>query len=364
MLNSLHRAHTIRKLLEPQQRPWKNFARYYIRKRYGKELAQDGTRMLTANYSWAKIATMPAGTITEKMRQAFIHAGKMPKLHAAGTSQMRAPPKEHRILYYVERHRDSVMEGIQAPREPKRSPPPTTAERVRKALLATGSPWAIELTTDKRVATIQAQQQMQGGKHSSNPTGKIIAIRVDKATGFTIDVSDKGGQARAGLTGAHAIAATERRSIILHGTAAQQPNIPADAMIGSIEVRAMHTSGLAEGTPHNIRLKAIHPITMQELERFEACMQQKAATQMASEGVNVTTERAIRSEDAWTRSRVERQLLLHNPFLGDGSRLSERSDEATEAMAIKWAINGLATVQDALNDTGDDLMTTDSFRKR
>ena len=96
MLNSLHRAHTIRKLLEPQQRPWKNFARYYIRKRYGKELAQDGTRMLTANYSWAKIATMPAGTITEKMRQAFIHAGKMPKLHAAGTSQMRAPPKEHR----------------------------------------------------------------------------------------------------------------------------------------------------------------------------------------------------------------------------------------------------------------------------
>ena len=126
----------------------------------------------------------------------------------------------------------------------------------------------------------------------------------------------------------------------------------------------MHASGLAEGTPHSIRLKAIHPSTMQELDRFEASMQLKVATQMTSEGADVTTGRALRSGDAWTRSRVERQMLLHNPFLGEGSRLSERSDEATEAMAIKWAINGLVTVQDALNDTGDDLMTTASFRSR
>ena len=42
-------AHTIRKLADPQRRPWKHFARYYIRKHYGEELAQTGTRLLTAN---------------------------------------------------------------------------------------------------------------------------------------------------------------------------------------------------------------------------------------------------------------------------------------------------------------------------
>ena len=88
-------AHAIHRLLEPERRQWKNFGRYYIRRAYGARLALNGHRLITANYSWHKITQLPDGDITERMRQAFLHAGGMPRLRDAGTQVTRAPPRQH-----------------------------------------------------------------------------------------------------------------------------------------------------------------------------------------------------------------------------------------------------------------------------
>ena len=130
-------AHAVHKLLEPERRQWKNFGRYYIRRAYGARLALNGNRLITANYSWHKITQLPVGDITERMRQAFLHAGGMPRLRDAGTQVTRAPPRQHNILYYVCRRRDSVAEGIQPATHTKATAPPTTAVKAHAALTKT-----------------------------------------------------------------------------------------------------------------------------------------------------------------------------------------------------------------------------------
>ena len=125
-------AYTIHKLLEPEQRQWKNFGRYYIRRAYGARLALNGNRLITANYSWHKITQLKVGEITEKMRQAFLHAGGMPRLRDAGTQVTRAPPRQHSVLYYVCRRRDSIVEGIGPATHTATKAPPTTAVWLRR----------------------------------------------------------------------------------------------------------------------------------------------------------------------------------------------------------------------------------------
>ena len=66
----------------------------------------------------------------------------------------------------------------------------------------------------------------------------------------------------------------------------------------------------------------------------------------------------------WTYDETCRQLLLHNPFLGEGAALSARSDEATEDMAVRWAAHGLITVEDALTAHGDALTPPEQFGAR
>ena len=53
----------------------------------------------------------------------------------------------------------------------------------------------------------------------------------------------------------------------------------------------------------------------------------------------------------WTRECVTAQLILHNPYMGDGADISDRSNAHTEDMAIRWARHGITTVHDVLNAT-------------
>ena len=121
------------------------------------------------------------------MSQAFLHAGEMPRLRDVGTQVTRAPPRQHNVLYYVCRRRDSVAEGIRPATQTATKAPPTTAEKAHKALTKAGSPWAIGLTTDIRVALLQAQTE-QGPRHQmSDMTGKILTIHIRGLEGHLVD---------------------------------------------------------------------------------------------------------------------------------------------------------------------------------
>ena len=57
---------TVRRVLDPTPRPWKHFARYYVRRTYGENIGS-GTQLFTANITWARLTELPHGMITEKM---------------------------------------------------------------------------------------------------------------------------------------------------------------------------------------------------------------------------------------------------------------------------------------------------------
>ena len=77
-LRSMWAKHAI-DIMAPEKRPWKNFARYHLRAAYGEKLG-NGTRLLTANYTFSRITTLPVGGVTERMRQTFAALGKLPRL--------------------------------------------------------------------------------------------------------------------------------------------------------------------------------------------------------------------------------------------------------------------------------------------
>ena len=121
-------AGAIRRLMEPAPQPWKHFARHYVRKAYGNTLGK-GTMMLTANVSYSIITDLPRGAITEKMRQAFTNAGKLPRLRPMQSpyrdvttvrtdeskslmAAARAPTTPRHIAYYVMRVQDTAAAGI------------------------------------------------------------------------------------------------------------------------------------------------------------------------------------------------------------------------------------------------------------
>ena len=99
-------AHAVHKLLEPERRQWKNFGRYYIRRAYGARLALNGSRLITANYSWHKITQLPVGDITERMRQAFLHAGGMPRLRENATRARRSQGRRRGSTAYCTTYAD------------------------------------------------------------------------------------------------------------------------------------------------------------------------------------------------------------------------------------------------------------------
>lgn len=55
-------------------------------------------------------------------------------------------------------------------------------------------------------------------------------------------------------------------------------------------------------------------------------------------------------------------MLIHNPYLNEGTRISARGDKQTEELAIRWAGMGLSRIEDIHN--GTTFMTTHEFQQR
>ena len=148
---------------------------------YGARLALNGNRLITANYSWHKNQDYAitsrrhyredAASLLARRRDA-----EATRERDARTQVTRAPPRQHSVLYYVCRRRDSIAEGIRPATRTGAAAPPTTAAKAHTALTKTGSPWAIGLTADIRVALLQAQAE-QGARHQmADATGEKLAI--------------------------------------------------------------------------------------------------------------------------------------------------------------------------------------------
>ena len=392
--------HAIRKVMDPEARPWKNFAHYYLRRTYGTALGE-GTAMLTANYSFAKIVKLPKGEITEKMRQAFKAYGSLPKLRPSQNprlgaiadgkteenrrgDQTRAPCKKHGIVYCVMRQKDSTTHGIQPPKcipssnktQKEHTPwrPPNVLQQINGALNDTGSPWMIRTTSDLKRAVLEAQQTTQNEKKSpQTKTTKIAAISIADLQGNILDLSEKAGRARTRLTGPKERKAEELKAIMVHGDTSTPPLVPPAAIIDTIDAADLdraRTKHDEKGKPISEsieqRLKAMPSSALQRLSTFEKAAH--ATLQTPRTGVADSTRKEqtpIRmTRQQWRKEEIERQLLLHNAFLEEGTRIGSRSDEDTEQIACRWAENGVVRVRDVLTPDKKKLITSKDFEAK
>ena len=231
-------AASIPKLLDPHDRPWKHFARYYLRRAYGSSLSE-GTRLLTANIGFHRVTTLPKDAITEKMRQAFRAHGDLPRPQPmqarageqseTARSRAAAPEREREIAFYVVREHDRLEQGI-TPKLPAngRWDPPTEQKQIETSLTKMRPQWTIRMTTDARHALLECETQHAAGHR---PTGVIAIVALDGVRGSPRDLSSASARARHQLDGKKWTAVDRLKPLLLHGGAGEPPTVPHDAIL-------------------------------------------------------------------------------------------------------------------------------------
>ena len=153
-----------------------------------------------------------------------------------------------------------------------------------------------------------------------------------------VDLSDKPGRVRAGLNDADTVTANEGKVVLLVGNAARRPCIQSAAVLHTIDTSTAPRSGMHTAA-HALQLKAIPEPALRQMDAAKQRANEEARRKDTGKGTEAQRT-DMRADMLWTRERVTVQLLLHNPYMGDGPDIADRSTEHTENMAIKWAQHG------------------------
>ena len=356
-------ASAIPKLLDPHERPWKNFARNYLRRAYG-DLLATGTRLLTANIGFHCVTTMPAGAITEKMRQAFRAYGDLPRpqpMQARAAEQSErarrsaaAPEREREIAFYVEREHERLENGVDA-RLPANGgwAPPTEQTQIETSLEARRPPWTIRLSADVRHALLESETPRAAGHR---PTGRIAVVALDGVEGSLRDLSSASARARHQLTGKKWDAVDRLRPILVHGGAGAPPAVPSQAILQVIDTHELKASPVEVKADFKLRLKAIPPETLAALR--EAVTTHQSSTPETKPQDNSTIK------TTWSRAQVLKQMALHSPHYRPAGRHAHRASEEEERRMIRWAAHGATTIADMLHEDETRVIEEEEFRIR
>jgi len=365
-------AHTMRRCLEPDHRPWKNFVCYYLRRAYGAELSQ-GKQLLTSNMSFATITELPSCDITEKSRQAFKAFGALPKLQVqqrrtrggseeeqkaqeAQRQQATTPAQEHAVLYYLAKPGAQLQHGVSVG-----APPPAVRTTLSGQLLAhkkgNHNRYSLMLSSSSRVCFSDATQT------EATEYGNILAVRAALIRGTQHDVSDKGARRRAGLTEGRPEDrhAAEGKRIVYIGEGSADAHIPPEAILAEMPIASL-TRCLRTRKSKADHMKAIPQQTLDALREFERDAERQCKERECESAETRTEQEGItRIQRAWRRAELERQLLFHNPHYRPSSEMSTRGTCYTEGLAITWAEAGVSRLRHVLTRDKRRVLTPDEF---
>ena len=377
-------ANELRRCLEPDARPWKNFVAYYLRREYGAALSH-GKQLLTTNMSFCTLTELPDGLITERARQAFKAFGSLPRLQAhqkrtrggneeaqgaerERLQQAATPAREHDVVYHVVKPGTDVRHGVRVP-----APPPAASVTLAGQLLAhkcgNSTRYSLATTTSAAVAFSDAAWPCRDQTApTADRVGTIVAVRAELVQGTQHDVSDKGARERSGLSAGTPTErhATDGKRIVYVGEGAVDAYIPPEAILGELRAGTLSTCAPKKGMTKKQHLKAVPSQTLAALDDFArdalcACKQQQE-----EEGARDALERrsAAHVQRAWRRAELERQGLFHNPLLRPSAAMAARGNSYTEGLAITWAASGVSKLRDVLAANRKRVLTTDEFAKK